>query len=368
MKTIVFHPEVFVFSDEESFLLYNTHKGNSREIARCDFWDKLFLTINSINSLYRYAIPEKDWGEYYPTITEICQEGYAAVYEQEEPIPFSYAPIPKLDVDLPAIKLRHKNGEGGFILSFVRTIGFYLDGKMDLERVRPFLSALDYCYVTRVEVFLEDPLLGDYYSPLFHHFESEYNNCHIQLKASSWDTDSLLFFAQSHPKWQLHLRGTVEELSPFFGTVPLRVFVRNEAEQALADHLHPEEIIPKYDGQNIDYLRSTLFTIKEDLTGSSKRDIFIRQTLNSNYFGRLLVFSNGEVRAGRYGALLGTTETPLYEMVYKELISEESLWMLHRDKTDCKDCRFRYLCPCVSDFELSLGNYRLCWRNGFFLN
>lgn len=363
MKTIVFHPDVFIFSDQEAYLLYNSTTYDILEINHNSFWDRIFPALNQASSLYRFSVPETVWANNSLALNGIIKGGFADVYDSDEPIPFSYAPIPKFDVDLSTIQSSHDKREDGFILSFVRHITFILDGHCIIDRLDPLLNYLSYCPLISLNVSLVTRDGIGNYSSLFHRMESICDNCHFYIQASFWSIEAVISFSHLFPNWHFHICGLVKDVSPYSATFPLQISVRDEDELNQALHIKAERVIPVYTNNNYPFLKSIMFTQRDDLSGLSKREIYIHKTLNSNFFGKLIVLPDGEVKSSQYGPCIGSVDAPLHSIVYKELISDNSLWMRHRDKTECRDCRFRYLCPSISDYELRLKNNRLCWRD-----
>lgn len=361
MKTIVFNPDVFIFSDTGMHILYNSLNGKIKDIKHNAFWDNLFNYLKSVRNLYRYSVSDEEWGEYSEQLEEICREGFAALYGRDEPIPFSYAPVPKFDVDIPTIVIRHEKGEGGFILSFLRNVVFNLDAGSDVDSMQPLLKTMCHCPLIRIEINLDSPKASSGCAAIMSYFAPICPNIHLNLTASSWSPEEVRTLKDEFPNCIIFLTGTAIELKDRIDNVALKVLIYSEKDYELATMFKKAQILPGYNGRNIDFLKSILFSHKEDLAGVSKKAVFIRQTLNSNYFGQLVIFEDGTVRAGNYGSLLGTVSTPLYEIIYKELTATDSLWMLTRDRSDCADCRFRYLCPSISDYEFALNDTRLCW-------
>lgn len=121
-------------------------------------------------------------------------------------------------------------------------------------------------------------------------------------------------------------------------------------------------IVPYYNGNNEEFFKEYIYNDLESILEYpiDKQTIFRRQTINENFFGKLFILPNGEVHANMNCASLGNIkEMTLSEIVYKEM-TQSTAWFKLRDKGKCKNCINKYLCPSISDYELTLQKYDLC--------
>lgn len=124
----------------------------------------------------------------------------------------------------------------------------------------------------------------------------------------------------------------------------------------------PGEIIPFYDGQNEDFFRQYIYMDVDDILAEpiSKQQIFRRQVMNENLFGKLTIAADGTVYSNRNKPALGNIRTnTLNELVYKE-IAEKNCWLWKREDTSCHDCVYKLLCPPPGNYELVLEKSNLC--------
>lgn len=123
------------------------------------------------------------------------------------------------------------------------------------------------------------------------------------------------------------------------------------------------EIKPFYDGYNIKFFEDNVFINPEDIFDNivSKRQIFARDILNENFFGNVIVFSDGSVYANlNYPALGNLRLQSLNELVFAELSDINGSWLMKRNKYPCSDCIYKLLCPSIGDYELVLDKENLC--------
>ncbi len=122
------------------------------------------------------------------------------------------------------------------------------------------------------------------------------------------------------------------------------------------------DLKPYFNGRNRKFFEKYIFLKEEDLFFEiiRKKDIFARKALNTNYFGKLYLFSDGKVYAHPADNSLGAiTDTPLPEMIYRELTEGKS-WLLIRNQEPCASCRYQWICPSPSDYERALMVPNLC--------
>lgn len=121
------------------------------------------------------------------------------------------------------------------------------------------------------------------------------------------------------------------------------------------------DMVPFYTGRNMEFFERNVFNEYDDIVGThlTKREIFARQTLNTNFYGRLIVLPDGYVYANTNNEPLGKLGDNLFDMLFKELSSNES-WLKVRDSQPCTDCLCQYLCPSISNYEIVTGRVNMC--------
>lgn len=141
--------------------------------------------------------------------------------------------------------------------------------------------------------------------------------------------------------------------------------VENEEEMSgLENDPGMDEIYPLYNGSNMDFMKSYLSYLKEDLLnngGMSEREIFMNTYINTNLYGELSVYPDGEVFSRKNSASLGNIQTDsLKKMLLKEYCGCRN-WFLTRSRMPvCKDCIYNWVCPPVTSNELEMENWTFC--------
>jgi pseudo-rSAM protein len=120
-------------------------------------------------------------------------------------------------------------------------------------------------------------------------------------------------------------------------------------------------IIPLYNGENIDFFKKNIFINEDDFADMSltKREIFIRQSVNTNFFGKLIILPDTKVYANLDQQPIGTIRDTLYNLVYKEMITGNA-WRMKRESKPCTSCVYQWLCPVPSNYEIVIGYHNLC--------
>lgn len=122
-------------------------------------------------------------------------------------------------------------------------------------------------------------------------------------------------------------------------------------------------ISPYYNGRNETFFKKHVFVKKRVLLDAkpSIKEIYSRSIINRNYFGKLVILSNGDIHSNINEKPLGNIRTDsLRKILYKELQGSSS-WLLTRDKIEpCRECHYRFLCPSISNYDYAIGKHNLC--------
>jgi len=123
------------------------------------------------------------------------------------------------------------------------------------------------------------------------------------------------------------------------------------------------DFFPFFNGNNINFFKENFFIDKAaiEMNKPSQRDIYINETVNSIYFGKINVFPSGNIHAGINAPKLGTLgKDSLYYCVYKEMKEGVTWRKIRKNVLPCKRCGFEKLCPPISDYNAAIGKYDLC--------
>jgi pseudo-rSAM protein len=162
-------------------------------------------------------------------------------------------------------------------------------------------------------------------------------------------------------KSQLKAKIKTEELNViFFIAFPMDM---DEAEKIIGEYnIREYTFVPFYIGSNLNFFRENVYLDEEDLFTEpvSMKNIFLHQSLNIESFGKLYIFSNGNVYSNLFSERLGfLPQKTLLQLLYKEFNSSGT-WFKTRNYTPCNSCHLQWLCPPPSIYELLLGKNNLC--------
>ncbi len=122
------------------------------------------------------------------------------------------------------------------------------------------------------------------------------------------------------------------------------------------------EWVPIFNGENLKFFEDNVLLSEEDILSApiSMREIFCRQKLNTNYFGKLHFFADGTVKADVNKEAIGRfPEKRVLGLVYDEL-TRNTAWRRIRGGERCSVCRYRFLCPSPGNYETVIGKENLC--------
>lgn len=121
------------------------------------------------------------------------------------------------------------------------------------------------------------------------------------------------------------------------------------------------KIIPIYTGVNIDFFEDYVFMDIHDIQNNvvSMREIFAHKYINTNYFGKLILFSSGEIYSNINDAPVGTMDDSIYKIVNSQY-RKDSSWRKIRNNQVCSECIYQWLCPSPSNYNFILNRFDLC--------
>lgn len=145
--------------------------------------------------------------------------------------------------------------------------------------------------------------------------------------------------------------------------------IENEAQISKVENISTYcniEMQPFYNGNNSDFFKKYIYTELEDIISSpiDKKTIFRRHVLNENFFGKLYLFPSGDVFANLNSKSIGNLKKcSLMEIVFNEF-DESTSWLLTREANCvCAKCINKYLCPSISNYEMYMNKFDLCYKS-----
>lgn len=131
--------------------------------------------------------------------------------------------------------------------------------------------------------------------------------------------------------------------------------------EGLSQGLPNVKYVPVYNGYNGKFFMDNVFLREEDILAShlSRRQVFMHQVLNTEFFGHLSVMPDGKVYSDLTSPVLGTVSDSVYDLILKEMDVNHS-WRRIRDRGQCAGCLYRYLCPSPSIYEKLMDIKCIC--------
>lgn len=399
MKKFWFYiePYSFIFEGSQGLLLYNTLNGKSSFANRNT---KAAETLHEVLNSERYGILLSENEMEDPTLKELILDArgkYSADLinmAYMNGLPFSFKPIldllndPVKSVSEESNKFVTEN-----VLSYLHELNIYTDSKCNQECAHCRDAYKQCIFCTKFE---DNVMTIDDYETLF------ISISHLGLKVLNLLTnctdlirlyeitktavkyglnpciyvnylnvnDDFIAMLERLPANRIIILFDVDFLYNWRDIVPSSRWlfvVKGEDRFAelldLIDNHHLDaEIKPLYSGSNVEFFKNNIYTSEQDLyeIPISKKEIFIRQTLNGNLFGKLTITPTGDIYANvNREPLVNIKHSNLREAIYKEL-NDGTSWMYTRNTKECKDCVYKYLCPSPNNYELFFNKNNLC--------
>lgn len=381
------HPDTFFFKGKHKLLLYNSESHQYLEAENDAALEDVQNRLLQLENAYCIPINEPLFTQYKYLWEEIENRKLGILLQstwQERPV--SYPPVLKMNQNINTIRYDYKEKQAGYILEYLYEVTVYLSGnesvrdeyykqtlyplphkgKLSPEQLLEWFSRTKGGALRTVN-FIGDPIILSEYKDVFNFLRKSeiYINYYIL-----WDDffpvrDTKLIPADFNTVI-LYKGDTFDKVDPAYDAKCLitdneEIYRVKRILSALPDRGKSVELVPVYTGKNLNFFRECIYTDKEELLSSelSKQDIFTRMELNTNYFGKLTILPDGSIYSNLNTPSLGGLNDSLYEIIYKELNAGGN-WRCVRNFEPCNQCRFRWLCPPISNYEFILDKYNLC--------
>jgi len=391
------YPEVFIWIKNENCIIYNSRNYKSLNFLLKREVRLICEEIVVPNNLYSVEISQKDYQkknvkEWISSVIKI-NAGYIS-YSNKSKKPISLYPILRVQDDIIHYMFEHNNGIGGSIIKNVNEVTFYFNGSDDgsntiyKQSIYPIQDKSYNLEFNKIYSFIKScknpflqtiNLVGNIFS--VHNYKSEIEkiknfstqiNFYIciedfvankeLIKSMDWDNKISFIIVLFANKYSL-LNSKID--SNYKINISKKICLFSESDYSYIMKyisIDPNHIIvPIYNGNNIDFFKSYVYTDLIELKSIklSKRHIFIRQALNAHDFGKLTVMPDGKVYTNVNEEPLGTIDDYAYDIVYNEFMTGKS-WFNIRNQKPCSECVYQWLCPSLSNYERVIGKPNLC--------
>jgi len=398
---------VFIFKEKRKFVVYNTMNSAYIDCSIYKSTQKILSELYDSNKNYCVGISKSllNDSSFLIFLTEIRKSFSGDIIDNRGQAPFIFKPILRIYFHPAKSKIKEDNLLGINSLLYLHEVSFFLaasDKKLKKE--------YHHCY----KQFLH-PIKTDSQIMTFHHYENIIKQLAIcQLDKINIVTDKihnndlLIELLESTDKFKLkteivslfdenidinnvgclklnsrltlkiivHLPIDLKKLE--FQINLLSCFniiwvciVTKEKDLECIDSIIESfsdkiELCPWYDGSNREFFKRFVFNELEDIITIpiSKQKIFRRQVLNENFFGKLTVLPNGDVYTNtNFHSIGNILHQKLTEIVYSEISNVKNSWFFTRETGICNECINKYLCPSISNYEIVMNEYNMCYLN-----
>lgn len=122
------------------------------------------------------------------------------------------------------------------------------------------------------------------------------------------------------------------------------------------------EVYPFYDS-NYEFIKKYVFIDEKSFVGRSYNysTIIRNETLNSYFFGKLIIDANGFIFSNKNLEPLGNIfGDNIKQMIHHELNNSKTWRLVRTNVEPCNHCIYSKICPPISYLELEMDRYNLC--------
>jgi len=398
-------PYTFISEDLEYYLFYNTNKKKGFSFKKEKSIETIVQSLQNIDSLYSLRIPIEDLvnDNLLSLIRKIQQSECGDLLEGDLDKPIIMPPFLNLQGSVERLK-EHEVSISDNILKYLHEVAIYVNGNcllnckscskgfkqnlcctkstetLDITLLKKFLFSISYTdasisllggnifqYVNLKDVIyillkmnLKTTIVTDWHNvtkdlEILNLLSQKLLRLQIVVK-DIYDINRIVFIAKNinqyniNQVWEIHVT-SLEEY---------------EAAEMLIEQLQDftkVTIKPFYNGINKSFFEKYIFIDTEELESIelTRQNVFALQSLNTNDFGKITILSDGNIYANVNNKPIGTISDSIKNILGKELESKDS-WRLTRYELEpCSKCRFKLICPSLSNYERVMKKNNLCY-------
>jgi len=397
MQWITLFSETFIWKKRHEGYVYNSKNFKGFHFNLNNRLSEICKELMIPENLYSTLLNKEDLRDveiqnWIHTLINVCEAGFLTSGETTRPV--SFIPILKIIDNVDYYIWEHQQGFGGDVMRNLHELTFYinssengnnnyfkqlmyplknssvLDFKNMVSFIRysqnPYLTSINFvgnifCYSHHHELVKEIGCL-DIPSNFYFIYQDFVDNI-MTIKSNTYP-DNFKFnvvidLSNSICPMLLHeFEIPIDVTICVFSEEQFYIFQNDYADLPI---YCDATVVPIYNKYNLHFFEKYVFIKKDDLnkTSLSKRDILMRQIINTNDFGKLTIFPDGKVYANVNMNHLGILEDSVYSIVYKEITKGRS-WRRIRNMMPCNNCIFQWICPSPSNYELVINKPNLC--------
>ncbi len=401
---LYFEPYTFIFKNRSKIMVYNSFTFRKIIYDRNKDLDLLIERLENPVNMYCIELTEENINnkiviDFIKSIRESFS-GDILFSKPAQKKPIMLYPIQNLQRQVERIEQSYEN-LGKNILNYLHEITIYLTGKCDFScsHCDVLLNQLPYCTKSHFE--LSFPLLVNFLNQISHSNLKAINFVGGNIFKYSELENLMNVLNNSYIKRNLYvsyLNMNIENISYCLNKYKCKIYILidkvtknfpntifNCQNKYVIENLHylfivsteneyyyarllinkynleNAEIKPVFKNNNYKFFEKYVYLTNKDIDKicTSKKDIFMRQSINLNDFGKLTITSDGKIFANINNNSLGTLKDDPKEIIYNEMKYGNS-WLKIRNSQPCNNCINQWLCPSPSSYEFVLRKPNLC--------
>ena len=395
-----FEPYVYKVNKKDKTLLYNTLDGRHIEISDKQLQDFVELVYQKEN-LGVVEIDKQllDNAQYSTFFSELKKKYIGDFFEVSETKPIQLMPILNLQKDIDRLKRGEIEATGEGVLSYLSELTLFINescqkacqnctwyakqascctckkdsnSELDVTYIKNIVSQVEQVN-PRLNITGGNILTYSQWPALLSFLSSYKNDVYIWIHYSNIAEASALPIELSKLAIPITFPVNKKELKKCMELTSLHnptfyCYITSEEEYYSAEGLEKEygwknyRILPIFTGNNIEFFQKYVFTDREELfdTAVSIRKIFMHQSVNTNFFGKLTILPDGTIKANLNTPALGNiNKNSMLEIIDYELNSSNA-WRSTRSLEPCASCLYQYLCASPSSYEIVMSKPNLC--------
>jgi pseudo-rSAM protein len=393
-------PHVYYVQKHGEALVYNTLTGENIHTQNVEvlhlleqMHDRKNLGVTGIDEITQHQIDD--------FIKESVSKNICNIREmvEGEPKPIQLMPILNLQKDIDKLKQEDGRSFGEGVLHYLSDITIHINGacglhcqdctkyihqffhcsklfnaeNIDFELLKQFLQHLAFTLIRRLAITGGNIFLYPHFSELIAFLQKEeirplfgihYGNVDIHKMKLLRDFPLEIFVTfpleDSFAK-NMDFLSKEKNVKIIFEITSEETY--NDAESLISRYtIENYAYKPFYNGNNQTFFKDNIYLNKDDVFSDpiSQRMIFAHQKLNTNFFGKIHLFPNGDIKAHPSKDVIGNYEDESIIQILEKEIVMNSAWRIVRNQTPCNECLYQFLCPSPSDYEWVMSRNNLC--------
>lgn len=401
-ELLIIYPYTYITLVRGNYLLYNTINGEYIKGDNPNI-EKIIKGLLLTNSQWIYHIPTLDRStDLYNFILEVKEKNIGdCINNYDAHGAIQFYPIKNIQHDVKRYKGEYEYKSGDNVANYLHELSIYINNQctQKCQSCDKVYKQYPFCHkeektinisIKALSAFIEKTALPSLYRvnilggniwnyPHLKELREElailgvdtYYYTHIsnfslkQIDLCSFNHIVVLVNIAEYKEIYNEAFHTIENIEYDF-------FITNEGEFNVANNLIKKyqlrryQLRPIYNKKNFDFFKEFVFINEEDIFERKHtfQDIFRNDTLNCNYFGKMIIFANGSVFTDINKKAIGDIfQNSVSELIWKELETGKSWLRVRKRQKPCNKCILRDFCPPSSNIEVAMRKNDLCYKS-----